>query len=56
MTDDSLITMRSAQESLPDSKPATTRIALGVEYDGSAFHGWQTQLDPALPVRRHGSG
>jgi tRNA pseudouridine38-40 synthase len=24
-----------------------TRIALGVEYDGSAFRGWQAQLDPA---------
>lgn len=26
------------------------RIALGVEYDGSVFHGFQTQLDPALPT------
>ncbi len=25
----------------------STRIALGVEYDGSAFKGWQAQLDPA---------
>jgi len=29
---------------------AKSRIALGVEYDGSAFHGFQTQLDPALPT------
>lgn len=26
------------------------RIALAVEYDGSAFFGWQKQLDPALPT------
>lgn len=26
------------------------RIALAVEYDGSAFYGWQKQLDPALPT------
>jgi tRNA pseudouridine38-40 synthase len=25
-----------------------TRIALGIEYDGSAFSGWQTQLSPRL--------
>lgn len=26
------------------------RIALGIEYDGAAFHGWQRQGDPALPT------
>lgn len=36
-------------DSSPDSPP-NTRIALGVEYDGSVFHGFQTQLDPALPT------
>ncbi|MES2604853.1 MAG: tRNA pseudouridine(38-40) synthase TruA [Pseudomonadota bacterium] len=28
--------------------PSTTRIALGIEYDGSAFSGWQAQLSPQL--------
>lgn len=28
----------------------TWRIALQLEYDGSAFHGWQMQRDPALPT------
>jgi tRNA pseudouridine38-40 synthase len=27
---------------------STTRVALGIEYDGSAFNGWQTQLNPHL--------
>lgn len=27
---------------------ATTRIALGVEYNGAAFHGWQRQSAPAI--------
>ena len=28
----------------------TTRIALGIEYNGAAFYGWQRQLSPALPT------
>lgn len=28
----------------------TIRIALGVEYNGAAFYGWQRQLSPALPT------
>jgi len=35
----------------PDSEsPALSRIALGVEYDGASFHGWQRQADPDLPT------
>lgn len=30
------------------SDVACSRIALGVEYDGSVFNGWQTQLNPHL--------
>lgn len=29
---------------------AVTRIALGIEYDGSVFKGWQAQLSPVLPT------
>ena len=35
----------------PDSTtPTLTRIALGIEYDGASFHGWQRQADPNLPT------
>ncbi len=30
--------------------PVSRRIALGIEYDGSSFHGWQLQCDPVLPT------
>lgn len=30
--------------------PALSRIALGIEYDGASFHGWQRQADPKLPT------
>lgn len=26
------------------------RVALGIEYNGHAFHGWQTQKDPEMPT------
>ncbi|MGB4246208.1 MAG: tRNA pseudouridine(38-40) synthase TruA [Pseudohongiellaceae bacterium] len=39
----------SAIDSLSNPQ-STHRIALGIEYDGAAFHGWQRQADPALPT------
>jgi tRNA pseudouridine38-40 synthase len=35
-----------AEQLNPDA--ACSRIALGIEYDGSVFNGWQTQLNPHL--------
>jgi tRNA pseudouridine38-40 synthase len=35
---------------LSDETPVLHRIALGVEYDGAAFHGWQQQGSPILPT------
>lgn len=35
-------------QAAPGAGPATTRIALGVEYNGAAFHGWQRQASPAI--------
>ena len=38
---------------MSESTPENTfphRIALGIDYDGAAFHGWQRQGDPQLPT------
>ena len=32
------------------NKSASTRIAIGIEYDGSSLAGWQRQQDPQLPT------
>lgn len=34
--------------------PQARRIALGIEYDGSAFNGWQAQLNPQLRTVQEG--
>lgn len=33
-----------------DTGATPQRVALGIEYCGSAFHGWQLQKDPELPT------
>ncbi len=35
---------------MSNDKPLLHRVALGVEYDGAAFHGWQRQGDPVMPT------
>ena len=35
---------------MPDGGPAVRRIALGIEYDGSSYHGWQSQTNPPMPT------
>jgi tRNA pseudouridine38-40 synthase len=37
-------------KSISHLKPTTQRIALGVEYDGSPYSGWQKQAAPELPT------
>lgn len=32
------------------NSPLPCRVALGIEYDGAAFHGWQRQGEPVLPT------
>ncbi|MEI7950786.1 MAG: tRNA pseudouridine(38-40) synthase TruA [Gammaproteobacteria bacterium] len=37
-----------SQQDSPGKGVTTARIALGIEYDGSAYSGWQSQLNPHL--------
>jgi len=43
----------TADPSANSQEPTEFRIVLGIEYDGSAFSGWQQQLSPQLPTVQH---
>lgn len=36
-------------DSIASARPGLRRLALGVEYCGTAYHGWQAQRDPTMP-------
>lgn len=46
----SAATRSAAKHDATNIPPVTKRIAIGVEYNGAAFHGWQRQTKPPVPT------